>query len=100
MPLADQQLELLLAHPRCSGLELPVRRIARVLEGPTPDLLLADLEQEWRDQLTDRLMGGSTPVLFTSRGELPLQSGRGHLSRQLAGLWAAWRQRWRRILAT
>ena len=88
VPLADQQLELLLAHPRCSGLELPVRRIARVLEGPTPDLLLADLEQEWRDQLTDRLMGGSTPVLFTSRGELRCASEREgrHLSRQLAGL--------------
>ena len=46
VPLADQQLERLLQAPGCRGLEVPVRRIARVLEGGTSDLLLADLEQE------------------------------------------------------
>ena len=47
VPLADAQLQELLADGRCAGLELPVDRIARVLKGGTPDLLLADLEQEW-----------------------------------------------------
>jgi uncharacterized protein YgbK (DUF1537 family) len=70
VPLADQQLELLLAEPGCQGVELPVPRIARVLEGPTPDLLLADLERVWLQQLRALLKAGLTPVLFTSRGEL------------------------------
>ena len=33
VPLADQQLEVLLGESGCTGLELPVVRIARVLEG-------------------------------------------------------------------
>ena len=70
VPLADQQLELLLQEPGCRGVELPVPRIARVLEGPTPDLLLADLERVWLQQLRMLLDQGLTPVLFTSRGEL------------------------------
>ena len=70
VPLADQQLELLLQESGCQGVELPVPRIARVLEGPTPDLLLADLERVWLQQLRALLDRGLTPVLFTSRGEL------------------------------
>ena len=70
VPLADQQLERLLAEPTCSAIELPVRRIARVVEGPTPDLMLNDLETIWRAQLRDALATGQTPVLFSSRGEL------------------------------
>jgi uncharacterized protein YgbK (DUF1537 family) len=74
VPLADQQLMRLLADPSCIGLELPVRRIARVLEGGTPDLLLLDLEREWCEQLQALLQSGRTPVLFTSRGEIRLAS--------------------------
>ncbi len=88
VPLADQQLELLLEEPDCHGVELPVRRIARVLEGPTPDLLLADLERVWFQELKTLLASGCTPVLFTSRGELRCASeaeGR-RLSRGLAAL--------------
>ena len=88
VPLADQQLELLLQEPGCQGVELPVPRIARVLEGPTPDLLLADLERGWRQQLQALLEAGHTPVLFTSRGELRCaseQEGR-RLSSALAEL--------------
>ena len=70
VPLADQQLMCLLADPRCIGLELPVRRIARVLDGGMADLLLPDLEREWCEQLQALLQSGRTPVLFTSRGEL------------------------------
>ena len=76
VPLADQQLERLLGDAGCAGLELPVPRIARVLEGPTPDLLLADLERVWLQQLRDFLAAGLTPVLFTSRGELRCASER------------------------
>ena len=74
VPLADQQLMRLLGDPGCIGLELPVRRIARVLAGGTPDLLLADLEREWCEQLQALLQSGQTPVLFTSRGEIRLVS--------------------------
>ena len=88
VPLADQQLELLLEEPDCHGVELPVRRIARVLEGPTPDLLLADLERVWSQELKTLLASGCTPVLFTSRGELRFaseQEGR-RFSRETARL--------------
>ena len=74
VPLADQQLMRLLEDPRCIGLELPVRRIARVLDGGSPDLLLPDLEREWCEQLQALLQSGRTPVLFTSRGEIRLAS--------------------------
>ena len=70
VPLADQQLALLLAEDACVPIELSVPRIARVLEGPTPDLLLADLERVWREQLQHALDRGVTPVLFSSRGEV------------------------------
>ena len=83
VPLADAQLQELLADGRCAGLELPVARIARVLEGGTPDLLLADLEQEWGDHLQGLLAGGSTPVLFTSRGELTFGDGASAQHRRL-----------------
>tara|TARA_B100002051_G_scaffold273822_1_gene313458 strand:+ start:6257 stop:7612 length:1356 start_codon:yes stop_codon:yes gene_type:complete len=88
VPLADQQLERLLVEQACVGLELPVRRIARVLDGPTPDLLLDDLEQVWQQQMQRVLSQGKTPVLFTSRGELTLSSGREgrRLSQRLARL--------------
>jgi len=70
VPLADDQLATLLADPGCGGVEVPVARVHRVLEGPLPDKLLASLEQEWLERLQDALKAGRTPVLFTSRGEL------------------------------
>jgi uncharacterized protein YgbK (DUF1537 family) len=73
--LADQQLAQLLEDPRCDGVELPVARVARVLEGGSPDLLLTDLERELHSRLDDVLNRGCTPVLFTSRGELTFGSG-------------------------
>ena len=75
VPLADQQLEVLLSDARCCGLELPVARIARVLEGGTPDLLLADLEREWLGRMQAVLRCKQTPVLYTSRGELDFGEG-------------------------
>ncbi len=75
VPLADQQLEVLLNESGTTGLELPVARIARVLEGSTPDLLLADLELEWLDRMRVVLDRQQTPVLYTSRGELQFGEG-------------------------
>jgi uncharacterized protein YgbK (DUF1537 family) len=68
--LADAQLATLLAEPGCGGVEVPVARVHRVLEGPLPDTLLASLEQEWLERLRNLLAVGRTPVLYTSRGEL------------------------------
>lgn len=69
VPLADRQLERLLAAPGCVGVELEVAKVQRLLEGPEPLRLLASLEQAWGRRLADVLAGGHTPVLFTSRGE-------------------------------
>jgi uncharacterized protein YgbK (DUF1537 family) len=84
VPLADQQLAVLLAEERCVGLELPVARIARVLEGGSADLLLADLEREWLTRLRQLLAAGRTPVLFTSRGELSFGVDAAAMERRLA----------------
>jgi uncharacterized protein YgbK (DUF1537 family) len=69
VPLADRQLERLLAEPGCVGVELEVAKVQRLLEGPEPALLLASLELAWGQRLADVLAGGHTPVLFTTRGE-------------------------------
>ncbi|MFN4864783.1 MAG: four-carbon acid sugar kinase family protein [Cyanobium sp.] len=90
VPLADAQLERLLAEQGCSGLELPVAKLARVLEGPAPQELLASLEAQWGDQLEALLADGRTPVLHPSRGELPCRHAaeRRRLGLALAGLMA------------
>ena len=90
VPLADAQLERLLAEPGCCGLELPVATLARVLEGPAPQELLANLENQWAERLEEVLAEGRTPVLFTSRGELPCRHAaeRRRLGLALAGLMA------------
>ncbi len=90
VPLADLQLERLLAQPGCSGVEISVAKLARLLEGPLPDRLLASLEQTWLEQLRAVLAGGGTPVLFSSRGEVACRSAaeRRRLGLALAGLMA------------
>jgi len=90
VPLADAQLETLLAEPGCGGVEIAVAKVQRLLEGPLPDRLLASLEATWLEQLRAHLAAGRTPVLFTSRGERPSRSaaeGRA-LGLALAGLMA------------
>jgi len=76
VPLADAQLERLLAQEGCEGVEVPVARVWRVLEGPLPDRLLASLEAEWTERVGAVLARGRTPVLHTSRGELVEPRGR------------------------
>ena len=70
VPLADQQLEQLLQEPACEGVEIPVAKLARVLEGPASPELIRSLERCWFEQLQAVLDQGRTPVLFSSRGEL------------------------------
>jgi uncharacterized protein YgbK (DUF1537 family) len=70
VPLADAQLGRLLAEPACRGVELPVAKVHRILEGPLPDHLLASLEEAWTCALQEVLAAGQTAVFFTSRGEL------------------------------
>ena len=74
VPLADAQLTTLLAEPACIGIELDVRKVARVLFGPERERLLASLEQSWRQQIEMVMREGQTPVVFTSRGELHFSS--------------------------
>ena len=83
VPLADVQLERLLQQPGCSGLELPVARLAAAVETEW-------LEAEWLEQLRERLRAGATPVLYTSRGELSLgsEADRRRLGLGLAALMA------------
>jgi len=90
VPLADAQLAALLAESDCTGMELPVARLARVLEGPLPGPLLASLEQDWLLELRSILASGCTPVLFTSRGAYPCGSpvARRRLGDGLAALMA------------
>ena len=90
VPLADAQLEPLLAEPGCAGVEIAVPKVARVLEGPVAREMLASLEQAWLEQLQAVLAAGQTPVLFTSRGELACRSAaeRRRLGLELAALMA------------
>ncbi len=90
VPLADRQLERLLAEPGCVGVELEVAKVQRLLEGPEPVRLLASLELAWRQRLADVLAEGHTPVLFTSRGEARCRHGqeRRVLGQALAGVMA------------
>lgn len=90
VPLADAQLIALLEAPGCVGVEIPVAKVARVVEGPAPQELLASLECQWLSELQAVLASGATPVLFTSRGELHCASAaqRRRLGTELAGLMA------------
>jgi uncharacterized protein YgbK (DUF1537 family) len=83
VPLADAQLERLLQQSGCAGLELPVARLAEAVETEW-------LEAEWLEQLQEHLRAGTTPVLYTSRGELSLgsEAERRRLGLALAALMA------------
>jgi uncharacterized protein YgbK (DUF1537 family) len=83
VPLADAQLERLLQQGACAGLELPVARLAEAAETDW-------MEAEWLEQLQERLRAGTTPVLYTSRGELSLgsEAERRRLGLELAALMA------------
>ena len=88
VPLADTQLQHLLAHPMCAGVEIPVRKFASVLDCARTDLMLIDLERNWLERLRSLLVLGKTPVLFSGRGELRFGSDiqLRRFSRELARL--------------
>ncbi|MFN9623455.1 MAG: four-carbon acid sugar kinase family protein [Cyanobacteriota bacterium] len=69
VPLADAQLARLLAQSGCEGVEVPVARVWRTLEGPRPDRLLASLEADWTERIRAVQGRGRTPVFHTSRGD-------------------------------
>lgn len=69
VPLADSQLERLLAQPACTGVELDVALVAGLLATAEPGPKLAALTAALAVQLQQLLVSGQTPVLFTSRGE-------------------------------
>ena len=67
------------------GVELPVPRLAQILQrglsdGRLSDGRLAELEQHCFNQLCDVVAIGRTPVLFTSRGELDCSTSAARLS--------------------
>ena len=70
VPLADSQLNFLLKDSRLKGIEIPVKKIARILDGPLPDILLDDLEDVLFTKVKKVFKAGKTPVLYTTRGEL------------------------------
>ncbi len=80
VPLADEQLDLLLKNPSCEGIELSVQKIERVLAGELPNQKLFDWEIKWIDQLNAILASGKTPVLFSSRGELPFATAQARVN--------------------
>jgi uncharacterized protein YgbK (DUF1537 family) len=90
VPLADQQLAQLLQEPACEGVEIPVAKLARVLDGPAAPELIRSLERSWLEQLQAVLDQGRTPVLFSSRGELVCASAqdRRRFGLELAALMA------------
>ncbi len=80
VPLADAQLACLLEAPECIGVELPVPRLATILQLGSSDGRLAEFEQHVCHQLRQLLSTGRTPVLFTSRGEVDGMSPAARMS--------------------
>jgi uncharacterized protein YgbK (DUF1537 family) len=70
VPLADQQLQRLLAEPGCAAVEIAVPELAELLETADAALALQALEQSLLQRLRAALAQGCTPVLFSSRGEV------------------------------
>ncbi len=78
--LADQQLEVLLQHDQCIGVEIPVKKIVSLYQGGFPDISLRDLEKLLSEELDSIMTTNKTPVLYTSRGEIEFNSAKERLS--------------------
>ena len=72
--LADAQLEVLLKEESCIGIEIPVTKIAGILDGSISNILIKDLQEEWYEKILKIIDDRKTPVIFTSRGELEFNS--------------------------
>ena len=90
VPLADAQLGRLLRDQACAGLELPVAEVAQHLQDEMQPQSTFNLHSSLLRQLRAQLQAGRTPVLYTTRGELPCSSPeeRRRLGLELAGLMA------------
>ena len=84
--LADEQLSILLNSEDCIGVEFPVEKISKLLEVPLAYKLLSELETILVKRIDDILIKKKTPVIYTSRGELPFEST---LSRMSFGIYLA-----------
>ncbi len=72
--LADSQLGFLFSNSDCSGIEVPVKKIANLIESPSANHLISTLERELLQELENVLNHAKTPVLYTSRSELKFSS--------------------------
>nr|YP_002049123.1 hypothetical protein PCC_0475 [Paulinella chromatophora]ACB42913.1 hypothetical protein PCC_0475 [Paulinella chromatophora] len=79
IPLADAQLDALLADPGCVGVELPIAKLINLIKQPLPTEIVIRLERQWFQELQEILVMERTPVLFTSRGELTFDSSEERL---------------------
>jgi len=91
VPLADEQLEILLENNSCVGIELPAKEILLALEGSLSDFIFSDMKNQWLDSLNRILASKKTPVLYSSRGELQFESAQERINfgNSLASLMAA-----------
>ena len=80
VPLADEQLEILLQNHSCVGIELPVKKILLALQGSLSDLIFSEMKNEWLDRLNHILASKKTPVLYSSRGELQFESAQERIN--------------------
>ncbi len=85
IPIADQQLDILLKHEECLGIELPVKRISEILDNcnTASSPSLSELENYFIRRLIESLDQNKTAVIYTSRGELYFSSD---LSRMIFGI--------------
>ena len=72
--LADKQLIHLLREPSCEGIELPVQQIAIALNDKSSNYIISELQLFWRDSIREILTAGRTPVIYTTRGEIPFEN--------------------------
>jgi len=91
VPLADEQLEILLENNSCVGIELPAKKILLALEGSLSAFIFSDMKNQWLDSLNHILASKKTPVLYSSRGELQFESAQERINfgNSLASLMAA-----------
>ncbi len=78
--LADNQLAVLLRSEDCIGIELPVAKFLKILEGSLDRNLLLDFESILVDKIEGILNKKKTPVFYTSRGELFFESNLSRIS--------------------
>tara|TARA_Y100001968_G_C19440610_1_gene762318 strand:- start:2144 stop:3505 length:1362 start_codon:yes stop_codon:yes gene_type:complete len=72
--LADEQLDILDRESRCELIELPVRKIVRVIKKPESELAFLKLQNQFVNSIRSILIKDKTPVFYTTRGEVECES--------------------------